>query len=183
MFEQLNSYLVQLPCWFYSPSASSITTLANVLFTKADLVSHVLWLCPLQWQDQFNLHKKGMTPVDMHSLLLSLEAIKCLCTQEKSHAQSIKKASNKGEEGNKQPVAESKARVPKKAHIKKHHKLCNENGGAHNMHNTRDCCKYEKDRKEKPDFCAAKKGGKKPNPARQNFAQLREKLNELEKAL
>jgi hypothetical protein len=50
------------------------------------------------------------------------------------------------------------------------------------MHNTRDCCKYDKDRKEKADIHAAKKGGKKPNPTRQNFAQLSEKLDKLKKA-
>jgi hypothetical protein len=61
--EQLNAYVVQLPCWYYSPSVEPGMTLANVPFTKADLVSCVLWMCPLICQDQFNLHKKGMTPV------------------------------------------------------------------------------------------------------------------------
>jgi hypothetical protein len=51
------------------------------------------------------------------------------------------------------------------------------------MHNTKDCCRYEKDGKEKSNFYAAKKGGKKLNPARQNFAQLSKKLDKLEKAL
>jgi hypothetical protein len=73
--EQLNAYIVQLPCWFYSPSDKPNTTPVNVLFTKADLVSHVLWMCPLTWQDQFNLHEKGTTPVGMHLLLMFLEAI------------------------------------------------------------------------------------------------------------
>jgi hypothetical protein len=39
------------------------------------------------------------------------------------------------------------------------------------MHNMKDCCKYEKDGIEKADFHAAEKGRKKPNPARQSFAQ------------
>ncbi len=51
------------------------------------------------------------------------------------------------------------------------------------MHNTRDCCKCDKDRKDKPDFCTAKKGGKKPNPAGENFVQMSKKLDRLEKAL
>ncbi len=51
------------------------------------------------------------------------------------------------------------------------------------MHNTKDCCRYEKDGKEKSDFRAAKKGGKKTNPLKQNFAQLSKKLDKLEKAL
>jgi hypothetical protein len=55
-------------------------TPANVPFTEADLASHALRMCLLTWQDQFNLHKKGMTPVDMHLLLTSLEAIERVCT-------------------------------------------------------------------------------------------------------
>ncbi len=35
----------------------------------------------------------------------------------------------------------------------------------------------------KANFCAAKKAGKKPNPATQSFAQLSEKLDKLEKTL
>jgi hypothetical protein len=40
------------------------------------------------------------------------------------------------------------------------------------MHNMQDCCKYEKDGIEKAYFRATKKGGKKPNPLKQSFAQL-----------
>ncbi len=51
------------------------------------------------------------------------------------------------------------------------------------MHNTRDCCRFEKDGKEKSDFHAAKKGSKKGNPVNHNFAQLTKKIKKLEKAL
>jgi hypothetical protein len=98
--EQLNSYIAQLPCWFYNPSAKPSTISANALFTEADLASHVLWMCPLTWQDHFKLHKKGMTPVDMRLLLMSLKAIERICTQEKSSTQSNEKASSKGKKGN-----------------------------------------------------------------------------------
>jgi hypothetical protein len=50
------------------------------------------------------------------------------------------------------------------------------------MHNTRDCRRFEKDRKEISDFRAAKKGREKGNPVNQNFAQLTEKIKKLEKA-
>jgi hypothetical protein len=74
--EQLNSYTVQLPCWFYNPSVKPTSTiLMNIPFPKADLASHVLWMCPHMWQDQFNLHKKGLMPVDIRLLLMSLDAI------------------------------------------------------------------------------------------------------------
>jgi hypothetical protein len=32
-------------------------------------------MCPIQWQDQYNFNKKGMMPMDICSLLTSLEVI------------------------------------------------------------------------------------------------------------
>jgi hypothetical protein len=40
--EQLNSYISQLPCWYYSPSVKVKTIPMNVSFAEADLASHVL---------------------------------------------------------------------------------------------------------------------------------------------
>jgi hypothetical protein len=40
--EQLNSYILQLPCWYYSPSIKANTIPMNVPFPEADLASHVL---------------------------------------------------------------------------------------------------------------------------------------------
>ncbi len=57
--EQLKAYVAQLPCWYYSLSYVSSMMLANVPFPKADLTSHVLWMCTHQWQDQYNLKEKG----------------------------------------------------------------------------------------------------------------------------
>jgi hypothetical protein len=51
------------------------------------------------------------------------------------------------------------------------------------MHNTRACCKYEKDGSEKANFCVAKKGRKKYNPTKQYFAQLSKKSDKLKKAI
>jgi hypothetical protein len=50
-------------------------------------------------------------------------------------------------------------------------------------HTPRNCCRFEKDGKEKSDFCTAKKGRRKGNPGNQNFAQLTNKIKNLEKAL
>ncbi len=44
--EQLNAYIAQLPCWYYSLSYNPGMMPANVPFTEADLASHVLWMCP-----------------------------------------------------------------------------------------------------------------------------------------
>ncbi len=66
--EQLNAYIVQLPCWYYSRSYVAGMMPANVLFSEADLASQVLRMCPHQWQDQYNLQEKGITPMDIRSL-------------------------------------------------------------------------------------------------------------------
>jgi hypothetical protein len=181
--EQLNAYVAQLPCWYYSPSYNDSMTPANVLFSEADLVSHVLWMCPHQWQDQYNLEEKGMTPMDMHSLQVSLEAIERVCTPEKAHAPSGKKASHKNKAGAKQPSTGATKQAIKKVCLEKFCKQCKKYGGVHTTHAIKDCRKYEKDGTAKANFRTAKKAGKIPNPAKQSFAQLSKKLDKLEKTL
>ncbi len=72
-----------MPCFYYSPHANCRTKPKNNLFTEAELRAHVLRMCSLMWQDQYNTNKKGMMPMDMSSLLTSLEKIECLCTHKK----------------------------------------------------------------------------------------------------
>ncbi len=174
---------MQLPCWYYSPSYNPGMMPANVMFTETDLVSHVLRMCLHQWQDQYNLQEKGMTPMDMRSLQASLETIKRVCTHKKAHAPASEKASCKNKVGSKQPSNGATRQVPKKVHFEKSCKLCKKYGGTHTTHATKDCRKYKKDGTAKADFHAAKKAGKKPNPAKQLFAQLSKKLDKLEKTL
>jgi hypothetical protein len=181
--EQLNAYIAQMPCFFYSHNSNASTKLENIPLTEAELGSHVLRMCPIQWQDQYNMNKRGMMPMDMCSLLTSLEAIEHVCTYEKAKPESSEKASHKGKKGKKHAGTESTARVPKKVRFEKHCDLCKKHGGAYTTHNTLDCCRFEKDRKEKSKFCAAKKGGEKANPMNQNFAQLTKKIEKLKKAL
>jgi hypothetical protein len=126
------------------------------------------------------MNKKGMTPMDMRSLLTLLEAIERICTYKKGKSESSKKSSHKSK---KRPGTKSTVRVPKKVCFEKHCDLCKKHGGAYTMHNTRDCHRFEKDGKEKSNFRAAKKGGKKVNPVNHNFAQLTKKVKKLEKAL
>jgi hypothetical protein len=108
-----------------------------------------------------------------------LEAIKCIYIYKKGKLEFSKKSSNKGKKGKKRPGTYSTARVPKKVHFEKNCNLCKKHGGAYTTHNTHDCCRFDKDRKEKSNFCAAKKGGRKGNPINQNFAQLTRKLRSL----
>ncbi len=148
--EQLNSYISQLPCWYYSPSLKPNMIPMNVPFTEADLSSPVLRMCPYAWQDQYNLHKKGGTSVDMRSLLLSLKAIKHVCSQErsdKSNASCNTKASHSKKKGTEQPGTEATDRVPKKARAEKHCDLCKKHRDTYTMHNTRDCHWFRTERK------------------------------------
>jgi hypothetical protein len=169
LLEQLNTYVAQLPCGYYHPSYNPGMILANDLFTKADLASQDLWMCPHQRQDQYNLHKKGMTSVDMRSLQVSLKTIEQVCTQDKAHAQSGKKVFQKNKAGTKRPSTGATKQVPKKVRFEKSCELCKKYGGTHTMHATKDCCTYEKDRTVKANIRAAKKADKKPNPAKQSF--------------
>jgi hypothetical protein len=156
-----------MPCFYYSPHANASTKPENVLFTEAELGAHALHMCPLMWQDQYNLNKKGMTPMSMRSLVMSLEAIERVCTYKKGESDNFEKSdksSNKVEKEKKRPGTDSTVQVPKKVRFEKfekHCELCKKHGGAHTTHNTRDCCRFEKDGTEKSSFRAAKKGGKK----------------------
>ncbi len=182
--EQLNAYIAQMPCFYYSPNANASTKPENVPFPEAELGAHVLCMCPLAWQDQYNLNKKGMTPLDMCTLLTMLEAIERVCTHEKGkQGEKAEKASFNGKKGKNRPGTDPTARVPKKVRFAKNCDLCKKNGGAHTTHNTGECRKYEKDGTEKSSFHAAKKSGKRSYPSNQNFAQLTEKIKKLEKAL
>ncbi len=55
--------------------------------------------------------------MDMCLLLISLEAIECICTYEKAKLDSSEKASKKGKTGEEHPSTDSTARVPKKVHL------------------------------------------------------------------
>jgi hypothetical protein len=127
-----------------------------------------------------------MMPMDMRSLLTSLEAIEHDCTYKKGKFDNFEKpdkSSIKGEKGKKRPGTNSTVRVPKKIRFKKHCELCKKHGGTHTTHNTCNCCRFEKDGTEKSSFCTTKKGGKKSNPVNHNFFQLTKKIEKLEKVL
>jgi hypothetical protein len=120
--------------------------------------------------------------MDMRSLQ-ALKAIEHICTPEKAHAPSGKKASHKNKAGAKWPSTGATKQAHKKVGFEKSCELCKKHGGTHTMHATKDCRKYKKDGMAKADFRTAKKTGKKPNPAKQSFAQLSKKSDKLEKTL
>ena len=119
----------------------------------------------------------------MCSLLLSLEAIECVCGQERSEKSNdswMRKLCTaiRRVRSNLVPTT-----VLNKACTQKHCDLCKKHGGAYMTRNTCEGHRFEKDGLEKSDFRAAKKGGKKPNPTKQPFTQLSKKLDKLEKVI
>ncbi len=97
-----------------------------------------------------------MMLMDMCSLLMSLEVIERICTYKMGKLDNFEKSdksSNKGEKGKKRPGTNSTVRVSKKIQFEKNCKLCKKHGGAHTMHNTRNCCRFKKDGKEKSSPC------------------------------
>jgi hypothetical protein len=59
-----------------------------------------------------------MTPMDMRTLLASLEAIEHKCTHEKVPAPSGEKASQKSKAGAKRPNTEPRCRFPRKSALR-----------------------------------------------------------------
>jgi hypothetical protein len=106
--EQLNAYIAQMPCFYYSHNTNASIKPEKVPFTEAELGAHVLRMCPLLWQDQYNMNEKVMTSMDMRLLLTLLEAIECICTNEMSKSDTFEKSdksSNKGKKGKKRDVS------------------------------------------------------------------------------
>jgi hypothetical protein len=46
--EQINAYIAQMPCFYYSPNANASTKPENVPFMEAELGANVLCMCPIQ---------------------------------------------------------------------------------------------------------------------------------------
>jgi hypothetical protein len=129
--EQLNTYIAQMLCFYNSPTFNATTKPENVPFMEAELESHVLRMCLLQWQGQYNLHKKGMTPIDLHLLLTSLEAIEHACTQDKAKMESSAKASHKGKMGRSNLVPNLWPESPRKSPLRSIATCARSMGGVH----------------------------------------------------
>ena len=167
--EQLNSYLENLPSLFQSPKANSATKPVTPL-EDADLATHLLRMCPVKWQRQYDLMENS-TPVSTRALLMVLENIE---SNVELDDKPPSKDKAKGADS-KRKAESNDSRNPKKAKkgwTEKHCSLCKKHGGAHTTHNTKECRRYNKDGSHK------KAGGMpKPNkPASgkdgMNFAQL-----------
>jgi hypothetical protein len=184
--EQLNTYIAQMPCLYYSPNANASTKPKNVPFTEAELEAHVLRMCPLQWQNQYNMNEKGMTPMDMRLLMTFFEAIERVCTYEKVELDSFEKSvksSNMGEKGKTCPGTDSTARVPKKSALRSIATYARSMGAHIPCTTLVIVVGLRRTERRNQSFRATKKGGYRSNPVNQNFAQLTDKIKKLEKAL
>ena len=74
--EQLNGYLLHLPCLYHSPRATA-ATISVVPFDDTELANLLLPMCPEAWQNQYDLMQETV-PQDLRKLLTVLENIeKC----------------------------------------------------------------------------------------------------------
>ena len=141
--EQLNSYLENLPCLYYSSNANQATKLVKPL-DDSDLATHLLRMCPAKWQTQYDLTEKT-TPVSVRALLPILEKIE-------NNAELDAKPPNMNKTrgaGEKRKMESSDSRIPKKqksvTFSEKYCALCKKHGGPHKSHNTRDCRRFNPD--------------------------------------
>ena len=190
--EQLNNYVKYLPSIYNSPKATESTQLA-VPYTEAQLAVQLLRMCPVHWQNQYDLNQNTV-PQDTRRLLAVLENIEKLSTNPNvpkspsngNNGGNAKPNGNSDKNGKRKNGNSSADKIPKKARVEKHCNLCQKHGGAASTHNTSECTKYEKDGTLKSEW--GKKGPFKTNPKTRtvggnSFAQMAERMTKLEKTL
>jgi hypothetical protein len=71
--EQLNSYIKNLPCMYYSPKVNGATK-SVLLLDDSNLAMHLLCTCPQKWQRRYDLNDHS-TPLSTRTLLLVFKNI------------------------------------------------------------------------------------------------------------
>jgi hypothetical protein len=71
--EQLNGYLLHLPCTYDSPCMTAATKPIKA-FDEAELANLLLCMCPKSWQDQYDLMQDSL-PQSIRKLLGILENV------------------------------------------------------------------------------------------------------------
>lgn len=186
--EQLNSYIKYLPSLYNSPKATESTTLAEP-FTEAQLAVLLLRMCPVHWQNQYDLNQNTI-PQDTRRLLTVLENIEKLSTNSavpkppptNNNGGNAKSNGNSEKHGKRKSTNSSAARFPKKQRVEKHCTLCQKHGGAQSTHNTSECTKYEKDGTLKTEW-TKKSSVRTKTLGGKSFAQALERLRKLEKTV
>ena len=185
--EQLNSYIALLPSIYDSPKATPATKPAKP-FSESELAGHILRACPETWQAQYDLIQQHV-PQDLTKLLAVLENIEKASFASNTPAKLPTSNGNGNGNGNgnseKRKGNPSADRIPRKKPKKseKHCVLCQKHGGAANTHNTNECRRFEKDGSTKAGW-GSKPGAKgKSRNESHSFAQLKEEIAALKKAL
>jgi hypothetical protein len=155
----LNDYLAYLPMVKDSSMAVANTKKGNIPFDEADLAGIVLKAVPTSWVNQYNLTHLTL-PKSPRLLLPDLENIERVMNKkcaESSKARGRDGAVSASAKSNPKKRASkgSTERVPKKVKTAKFCQHCKNNGGPYTSHNTKECCKYNKD--GKPVAAAGKK--------------------------
>ena len=123
---------------------------------NADLLGHILHMCPGTWQAQYKL-KADTVPQDVHDLLDDLEKIKKVFPTEQE--QPGKKGKSNPSDTGKRKMVSIHEPIPKKPHTNvKHCALCKKHAGTHATHNMSDCCRYDKDGTLKKSFGKGQSG-------------------------
>ena len=185
---QLNNYVEDLPCLYYSPSASTQTQQVYS-YTDAELACHILRMCPLKWQDQYHLLEKCY-PEGVKPLLLILERIEVAHPVDERQSSS-KPTKAQGAEQSSKKFAPG-ARIPRKpkqacteyAHVEKNCELCKKHGGAHTTHNTAECRRYNKDgTPTRGTFGQSARKSREDSRPKKSYAQVLARMEKLEKSL
>ena len=157
----LNDYLAYLPPVKDCLRAVENTKKGNVPFNKANLANIVLKAVPISWVNQYNLNHSTL-PKSPRLLLPALDNIKRVMNEKRAESaktrakDGVALAGAKSNSPKKRASVGSSKQVSKKACTVKFCQHCKNNGGPHMTHNTKECCKYNKDGK------AVAASGKKP---------------------
>ena len=111
-----------LPCLYYSPKENQATKKILPL-NDADLMTHLLRMCPAKWQTQYNL-MGNTSPISTKALLLMLKNIENNAKLDHEPSNTNKAKGTKGKHKMK-PIDSHIPKKPKKAGwIDKHWALC-----------------------------------------------------------
>jgi hypothetical protein len=92
--EQLNSYLLHLPCTYNSPRATAATKPVQS-FDETELSNLLLHMYPEYWQDQYDL-TQGSLSQSVRKLLGILENVKKVVASSNSKEKATKESTEKG---------------------------------------------------------------------------------------
>ena len=156
----LNNYLAFLPTVKDSSMAVEDTKRGNVPVDEADLAGIVLKAVPTSWVNQYNLTHSTL-PKSPRLLLPDSEIIEHVMNEKRTESAKARGKDGAASSGaksspKKRESTGSSEQVPKKSRSVKFCQHCKNNGGPYTSHNTKECCKYNKDGK------AVAAAGKKP---------------------